>query len=49
MFSDADIGFVDAATIALAERMDIRRMYSLDRRDFSLVRPAQTGAFEVLP
>lgn len=48
-YATADIGFVDAVTVAIAERLDIRRIYTLDRRDFSLVRPAHTAVFEVLP
>ena len=48
-YATANIGFVDAVTVAIAERLDIRRIYTLDRRDFSLVRPAHTAAFEVLP
>ena len=48
-YADARIGFVDAAIVALAERHGATRIYSLDRRDFSLVRPRHVAAFEVLP
>jgi hypothetical protein len=48
-YSSADIGFVDAATVAIAERLAVRRIYTLDRRDFSLIRPAHTPSFELLP
>jgi predicted nucleic acid-binding protein len=48
-YATADIGFVDAATVAIAERLNVRRMYTLDRRDFALVRPAHVSAFELLP
>ena len=48
-YATADIGYVDAATVAIAERLDIKRIYTLDRRDFALVRPAHVPAFELLP
>lgn len=47
--ASADIGFADAATVAIAERLDVRRIYTLDRREFALVRPAHVPAFELLP
>jgi predicted nucleic acid-binding protein len=49
LYASADLGFADAATVAIAERLDVRRIYTLDRRDFALVRPAHTRAFELLP
>lgn len=45
----ADIGFVDASVIAVAERLGVVRIYTLDRRDFGIVRPAHAEAFELLP
>jgi predicted nucleic acid-binding protein len=48
-YATADIGFVDAATVAIAERLGVRRIYTLDSRDFTLVRPAHIPAFELLP
>jgi len=35
--------------IALAERLGITQIATLDRRDFSVVRPAHTDAFILLP
>ena len=49
LYASADIGFADAATVAIAERLGVRRIYTLDRRDFALVRPAHVPAFELLP
>jgi predicted nucleic acid-binding protein len=49
MYASANLGFVDAATVAIAERLDVRRIYTLDPRDLALVRPAHTPAFELLP
>lgn len=48
-YADAAIGFVDAAVAALAERLGVSRIYTLDRRDFSMVQPRHMEAFEVLP
>ena len=48
-YSDAGFGFVDAALVALAERLGAVRAYTLDRRDFTMVRPSHVEAFEVVP
>lgn len=48
-YADAHLGFVDAAVVAIAERLGATRIHTLDRRDFSLVRPRHLEAFEVLP
>ena len=48
-YADAELGFVDAAITAIAERLAVKRVYTLDRRDFQLVKPAHVAAFEVLP
>lgn len=48
-YADAALGFVDAAIMAIAERLAVRRVYTLDRRDFQLVKPLHAAAFEVLP
>ncbi|CAN5672606.1 hypothetical protein BH23CHL8_BH23CHL8_09650 [soil metagenome] len=48
-YADARIGFVDAAIAALAERLGAVRIYTLDRRDFAILRPRHVATFEVLP
>lgn len=48
-YADAKLGFVDASVMALAERLDIERILTVDRRDFSLFRPEHCDAFELLP
>jgi hypothetical protein len=48
-YRDARLGYVDATTIALAERFKETRIATLDRRDFSMVRPRHVEAFELLP
>jgi len=39
----------DAALVALAERERLRRVFTIDRRDFSIYRPARLGKFTILP
>jgi hypothetical protein len=39
----------DAALVAVAERERIRRIFTVDRRDFSLYRPAKLGKFLIMP
>jgi predicted nucleic acid-binding protein len=39
----------DAALVAVAERERIRRVFTIDRRDFSIYRPAKLGKFMILP
>jgi predicted nucleic acid-binding protein len=48
-YSDLPLGTVDASVIALAERLQITMVATLDKRDFSTVRPAHTTAFTLLP
>jgi uncharacterized protein len=39
----------DAALVAVAERERIRRIFTVDRRDFSLYRPSKLGKFMIIP
>ena len=48
-YEAARIGFVDATVVAIAERLKIPRILTIDRRDFSLVRPRHCKEFELLP
>ena len=48
-YSDADLDFVDALIVAMAERLNITRLLTLDRRDFQIIRPKHCGSFELLP
>lgn len=48
-YQDSHLGFVDAAVVAIAERLGAQTIYTLDRRDFSVVRPRHTAAFTLLP
>lgn len=48
-YADLDLGFVDAAVIALCERLGETKVATLDRRDFSVVRPRHCEALTLLP
>ncbi len=48
-YADNQLDFTDAAIVAMAERLNITRVYSLDRRDFSIIRPSHCDYFELLP
>jgi predicted nucleic acid-binding protein len=39
----------DAALVAVAEREQIRRIFTVERRDFSLYHPAKLGKFMIVP
>lgn len=48
-YADSQLDFTDAAIVAIAERLNITRIYTLDRRDFSLIRPIHCDYFELFP
>ncbi len=48
-YRDLPLGTVDASVVAVAERLDVTTIATLDRRHFGVVRPAHTEAFELLP
>lgn len=48
-YADSQLDFTDAAIVAIAERLNIMRVYTLDRRDFSMIRPNHCDYFELLP
>lgn len=48
-YADLGLGGVDASVVAVAERLDVAAIATLDRRDFSVVRPRYRDAFELLP
>jgi predicted nucleic acid-binding protein len=48
-YRDLPLGTVDASVVALAERLKIKQIATLDHRHFSVVRPAHVEAFELLP
>jgi hypothetical protein len=48
-YADADIGFVDAAVLAVVERLGETKLATLDRRHFSLLRPRHRESIDLLP
>jgi uncharacterized protein len=48
-YRDLPLGTVDASVVATAERLQATAVATLDRRHFSVVRPAHVPAFELLP
>lgn len=48
-YRDLGLGVVDASIVALAERLDERRVATLDHRHFAAIRPAHVTAFEIIP
>jgi len=49
IYVEARIGFVDASLVAVAERLKIRRVLTVDRRHFDMIRPRHCDGFEILP
>lgn len=48
-YADADIGFVDAAVLAVTERLAEPKLATLDRRHFGMLRPRHIDALVLLP
>jgi predicted nucleic acid-binding protein len=48
-YADLDVGFVDAAVLAIVERLREPKLATLDRRHFSVLRPRHVDALELLP
>ena len=48
-YHDSRLDFVDATLIAMAERLNIKRILTLDRRHFRMIRPQHCASFEILP
>lgn len=48
-YADMPLGTSDASVIALAERLDIDEVATLDMRHFTVVRPRHVKALTLLP
>ncbi|WP_133802457.1 type II toxin-antitoxin system VapC family toxin [Kribbella caucasensis] len=48
-YADLPLGLADASVVAIAEELGAREIATLDRRDFSVVRPRHTSSFVLLP
>lgn len=49
IYSDSKLSFVDASIIAIAERLDIETILTIDQRDFRMVIPNHRNSFELKP
>ncbi|MFD0883168.1 type II toxin-antitoxin system VapC family toxin [Streptosporangium algeriense] len=48
-YADLPLGVVDASVIAVAERLGLTEVTTLDRRHFTVVRPRHADVFSLLP
>ena len=48
-YNDANIDFVDACIVTIAERLNVTKILTVDRRHFGGFKPRHCAAFEVLP
>ena len=48
-YRDLPMDLADAALVRVAEREKLRRIFTLDRRDFQIYRPARIGRFAIIP
>jgi predicted nucleic acid-binding protein len=48
-YADLRVGFVDAAVLAVVERLREPKLATLDHRHFSVMRPRHAEALELLP
>lgn len=48
-YNDQNIDFVDACIVAMAERLNITTILTIDRRHFSIFKPLHCDSFELLP
>lgn len=48
-YDDANVDFIDALIVAIAERLLITKILTVDARHFRMFRPAHYRAFEILP
>lgn len=49
MYANLPLGAADASVIAVAERLELAEVATLDRRHFTVVRPRHVNAFTLLP
>jgi uncharacterized protein len=48
-YHDSDVGFVDAAVLAVVERLKEPKLATLDRRHFGLLRPRHVNSLTIVP
>jgi len=48
-YRDLPMDLADAALVRVAERERVRRIFTVDGRDFEVYRPARIGRFSIIP
>jgi predicted nucleic acid-binding protein len=48
-YADDQVNFVDCAVAALAERLKVKRIFTLDRQVFGVFKPLHCANFEIVP
>jgi predicted nucleic acid-binding protein len=48
-YIDSRVDFVDATIVAVAERLQVSLILTLDQRDFRLVKPVHVEYFDLQP
>jgi predicted nucleic acid-binding protein len=48
-YADNKVDFVDCAIVAMAERMNVSKILTVDRRHFTMFRPRHCEYFEISP
>ncbi|MCB0036464.1 MAG: PIN domain-containing protein [Anaerolineales bacterium] len=48
-YADSQIDYVDAVLVAIAERLNINQVLTIDARHFRLFRPIHCDAFDIFP
>ena len=49
LYADSKVDFVDASVMAIAERLGVKTVLTIDQRDFRMVRPRHCESFILLP
>lgn len=48
-YADSRVDFVDCAIVAMAERLNLNKILTVDRRHFTMFRPKHCDYFEIAP
>ena len=48
-YRDAELDYTDTSIMVVAERLNITRIFTFDRRDFGMYRPKHCDYFELVP
>jgi predicted nucleic acid-binding protein len=48
-YADLGLGLVDASIVAVAERLGVTLLATINHRDFRVVQPRHAASFELIP